>query len=154
MENLQLAGVGKRMVALIIDWIVLIIAQSIIGALFFGGVAASYSSVLSGGEPDPEVISTLMLASLGQNLVLFILFVLYDGLLTASERQGSLGKMAMKIKVVDEKGQRLTQGNSILRAIMKVISGMVCCIGYFVALFNKQEQALEDLVARTYVVNE
>jgi uncharacterized RDD family membrane protein YckC len=97
---------------------------------------------------------TLMMASVWKQSITFIIFILYDGLLTASERQGTLGKMAMKIKVVDEKGLRLTQGNAVLRAIMKFVSGLFCCIGYFVALFNKEEQTLHDLVAKTYVVNE
>jgi uncharacterized RDD family membrane protein YckC len=154
MENLNLAGVGKRIVALIIDWVAITIAQSIVAGIFFGGVAASYSSIFSGSDPDSEAISALMIASLWQNLASFVIYVLYEGLLTASERQGTLGKMAMKIKVVDEKGMRLTQGDAILRAVMKIVSGVLCCIGYFVALFNKQEQTLHDLVAKTYVVNE
>ena len=154
MENLKLAGVGKRIVAIIIDWVVLLFVQSIIGTLFFGGVAASYSSILSGGDPDPEALTALLTAGLTQNFIMIVIYVLYDGLLTSSAKQGTLGKMAMKIKVVDGNNQILSQGTSFLRSAMKLVSGMICCIGYIVAFFNKEEQSLHDLVAKTYVVNE
>lgn len=154
MQISNLAGVGKRIVALIIDWIVLTIAQGIIGSIFLGGMAVNYSSILSDSEPNPEAITALLVASMWQNLISLIMYICYEGYLTSSSRQGTLGKMAMKIKVVDEQGMRLSRGTAFLRAGMKIISSMVCCIGFLVALFNKEEQSLHDLIAKTYVVND
>ncbi len=151
MENIKLAGIGKRILALIIDWIVISLVQTTVNTIFFSGAALSISDLLRGDEIDTQALAGIIGTS---HLVSLAIYLLYDGLLTSSDRQGTLGKMALKIKVVNESGQKLSQNESLLRAFMKIVSSSICCIGYFIAFFNKKEQSLHDIVGKTYVVEE
>jgi uncharacterized RDD family membrane protein YckC len=85
-------------------------------------------------------------------MILFVLRIAYFSYFESSERQATPGKIAMKIKVVDENGLRLSLGNAIGRSLSKIISSFICLIGYFMDFFTKDEQALHDMIAKTYVV--
>lgn len=154
MENLKLAGFGKRLVAYVIDAIVLSIAFSII-LLPFGGLIAFIGIGSRDGDIDnPVAAATAGLSIMGIILVALVAPIIYDGLMTASSKQGTLGKMAMKIKVIKEDGNRLTQGEAIIRALLKSIIGSACFLLWFIMLFNKQEQNLHDMVVKSLVVEE
>lgn len=65
----------------------------------------------------------------------------------------TLGKKAFGIKVVSEKSEKLTFGQTILReTIGKLISSLILCIGYIMAGFTSKKQALHDKIAGTLVV--
>lgn len=58
----------------------------------------------------------------------------------------------MNLKVFDEDGNRLTAGKAIVRNTVKIICGNYFLIGFLVAFFTKNRQALHDILARTVVV--
>lgn len=65
----------------------------------------------------------------------------------------TLGKMACKIKVVRADGGRVTYGRACGRYFSKILSSMICMVGYFMALFDKEEKrALHDRICDTRVV--
>jgi len=60
--------------------------------------------------------------------------------------------MAFGIKVTDMNGNRLSLGRASARHFAKYLSGIICSIGYLVALFTERKQALHDLIVGTVVL--
>ena len=149
MLNFTFAGYGNRIVAQIIDALIVGFAVSIIAMPIFG------ISIFSGiNMDDPSDISAMFagLAILPILLFAFVAPVVYEVLMISSARQATLGKMLMKIKVVDEAGLRLTLGAAIGRTLIKYVSSQLCILLWLWPLFNDKEQALHDLVVKDYVI--
>lgn len=91
----------------------------------------------------------------GRNII-FLLYLLvgwlYFAMQESSEKQATVGKRVLSIKVTDFNGNRLTFGNATGRFFGKLLSGMIYGIGFLMAAFTKQRQALHDKMANTYVV--
>jgi uncharacterized RDD family membrane protein YckC len=49
-------------------------------------------------------------------------------------------------------GNRVSFGTAFIRAIGKIISGMIMYIGYLMAAFTEKKQGLHDMIASTLVV--
>jgi uncharacterized RDD family membrane protein YckC len=158
MENVKLAGFGKRFLAYIIDGILLSVVLSIVLIPFGGllGIMGMKAAESGGDMTDEAAVATAAMAGIsfgGIILVALVVPIVYDALMTASEKQGTLGKMAMKIKVVKENGERLNTTDAFVRALLKSIIGGACAFLWLVCLFNKQEQNLHDMAAKTLVVS-
>ncbi len=78
--------------------------------------------------------------------------VLYYIFLESSSKSATFGKQAMGLIVLDEQGNNVTLGKSIIRNVTKVLCGNIFVIGYFFAFFTKDRQALHDLLGTTLVV--
>jgi uncharacterized RDD family membrane protein YckC len=85
-------------------------------------------------------------------LVELIPFWLYNALLESSKYQGSLGKCALKIIVVDLEGNRITFKQSTKRFFSKLLSLFAFYIGFVMVIFTKKKQGLHDIIANTLVV--
>ncbi len=77
---------------------------------------------------------------------------LYFGLLESSSWQGSVGKKLLGLRVTDMNGQRISFGKATGRYFGKILSGMICLIGFIMAAFTEKKQALHDMLAGTLVV--
>jgi len=66
---------------------------------------------------------------------------------------GTLGKLAVGIRIVDERGRKAPFGASLLReTVGKLTSTFFCGLGFLMAAWDDRGQALHDRMARTYVV--
>jgi uncharacterized RDD family membrane protein YckC len=65
---------------------------------------------------------------------------------------GTLGKLALKIKVVTSDGQPLTYGRSLGRYFAKILAGAICLIGFLIAFSDPEKRALQDRICNTRVV--
>ncbi len=65
--------------------------------------------------------------------------------------QGTFGKRLTKIKVVDINGDRISYLRALGRSSSMFLSSFLF-IGFFMAIFSKNKQALHDLMADTFVV--
>lgn len=83
----------------------------------------------------------------------FIVWVIYCIVMESSERQGTFGKSAMRIKVVDENGNRMTLSKSFGRNTSKILSYLVVFLGFLWILFDKEKQGWHDKINKTFVVN-
>ncbi len=121
------ATAGSRFLAFLIDVVILMVIQAILGMVV--GDNASASTGLS------------LLVTVGY-------YVFYQ------QRMGqTVGKKAMKIKVVDASGNTPTLGIFALREVVgKFVSGIILCIGYLMILWDPKKQGLHDKIASTYVV--
>lgn len=133
------AGFWKRFAALILDTIILIIPTFIIGLIF--GIALSATNL---GEEGIEGLANVFGLFLGW---------LYNSIMDSSSKQGTLGKMALGIKVTDLNGNRIGFGKATGRYFGKILSAITLCIGYMMAGFTEKKQGLHDMMAGCLVVN-
>jgi uncharacterized RDD family membrane protein YckC len=76
----------------------------------------------------------------------------YRAGMESSSTQGTLGKMALGLKVTDEMGNRIDLARATARHFSKYLSLFTLCIGYVMAGFDARKQALHDRIAGTLVV--
>ena len=127
-------GFWIRLVAYIIDAILLAIPSSF------------FSHTLLALGLDPEVIRLLT------GFFNLIIFVTYFTLMEGSRSQGSVGKMILGLRVIDEGGGRLGFGAALGRSFGKIVSMITLGIGFIMAGLTQRKQALHDLMAHTLVV--
>jgi uncharacterized RDD family membrane protein YckC len=149
MQNVTFAGVGNRLVAQIIDGFILGFVLSLI---VFPIIGVSIFSESMGNFDGDAMAATMVMAMLPIFLLAIAGPILYETLMISSARQATLGKIIMKIKVVDEQGLRLTFGAALSRALVKNVTSSLCILLWLWPLFNDKEQSLHDLVAKDYVV--
>jgi len=153
--EVRYAGFWLRFVAYIIDDIVLGIAGFIISIPFIGGIV--FSAIGIGEQPEFNENSFLGIAGilgsvLGMVIVIAALGWLYFALMESSKNQGTLGKMALGLKVTDMEGNRITFGRATGRYFGKIISGLILYIGYILAGLTEKKQALHDMIASCLVI--
>ena len=121
------ASFGRRLVALLVDWIVL----SVVSIVFY--VALKDNAAAQGLE--------------------FLLALLYFGYFEGSGSGQTIGKRALGIRVVDfNSGGPIGFGRGLLRYLARILSTIVCLLGYFWMLWDKEKQCWHDKLVTTVVV--
>jgi len=137
-QIVEVIGFGRRLVAYILDAVILWIVQA---AIFFcGGGLLS----LVGGDDSSG-------ASLVISCLVFIVSVGYFVAFWATTGQ-TPGKMALGIKVIDTDGAPLSWGKAFLRYVGYIVSGVILSIGFLWIAFDDKRQGWHDKIAGTYVV--
>jgi uncharacterized RDD family membrane protein YckC len=85
-------------------------------------------------------------------LISIVVTWLYFALMESSSKQGTLGKMALGIKVTDMDGNRISFLRATGRYFGKILSGMIFMIGYIMAGLTPKKQALHDMLASCLVM--
>ena len=136
----NVAGIGERILAFLIDGLILI-AYWII-AIFL------YASLDVDTNDDWEIISFIMILGLPVFLYHLLFETFWDG--------RSLGKSAMKLRVVKLDGSKPGFGSYFVRWIMRIvdISLMSGAVAAVTILFNEKGQRLGDMAAGTTVISE
>ena len=78
--------------------------------------------------------------------------VLYHAIFEAGPRQATPGKMLFGIFVTDQQGRRISWRAGLGRGIGRLLSALICFIGYLAALVSQRNQALHDMMASTLVL--
>lgn len=139
-QKLEYAGFWIRLVAVIIDSIILGIVNTVLSFALVGSSVGLGSS----GEGFGAMLGVYYVIS-------FCINVGYFALMESSAKQATLGKLAVGIKVGDETGQRISGLNAVGRYLSKIISAIILLIGYIMAAFDPKKQALHDKIAGTVV---
>ncbi|HVG10647.1 MAG TPA: RDD family protein [Thermoanaerobaculia bacterium] len=147
---LDMASIGRRFVAIFIDG--LIVTIPIIALILLVFLPLGLLKAQAGMEELPQA-----LAIFGNILVSFMFaaaYILYEGLMLASGGQ-TVGKKAMKVKVVTAEGSELTSGQAWGRAASRQILGIVPCLGLidYLVGFGQERTTIHDMMAKTRVVN-
>jgi uncharacterized RDD family membrane protein YckC len=124
---LQYAAFWQRVVAALIDLVIIAVAET---ALRF---------VLPGRT------------WVGENLW-FVLWFLYHSVMESSREQATIGKRILGIIVCGSDGRRLTFPRAAIRTLAKVLSFLICGIGYVMPLLTPHRQALHDILTDAVVV--
>lgn len=103
-------------------------------------------------EPSPEMIMAILSSVFLYAAIAFVGQWLYEALLTSSTWQGTIGKRVLRLKVVDEAGNRISFGRATGRFFAKVLSSMFFCIGFIMVGFTERKRGLHDMLASTVVM--
>lgn len=129
----------------------------------------SYSFVLYGISDTPHHVYTWYdvfqngvnlneLFDLSQNLFLnpyfLIMHWLYFTFLQASQKQATIGKFTLGLRVTDLRGRRVNFAQANLRYFSMFLSIIPLCLGFLLLLSTRRKQALHDYLSRTVVVTD
>ena len=145
--SLELASAGRRFVAIFLDGLVIMMPVMLV--LFgFMGVTA-----LTGGSQDENAMFAGMMFIVLLGLVPWAASVVYEALMLQWRGQ-TLGKIAMRIKVVRPDGGAISKGQAWGRAIVRnLLISYLALINYLPAFFTKERTCVHDMAAKTRVVN-
>ena len=129
------AGFGIRLVAHIIDVMIVAFASSFVGLIAF------------------SADSTVDIQELSRSTGFWLMW-LYFSAFESSKRQATPGKQLMGLKVTDLKRNRIGFWKATGRHFGKIISGAILLIGFIMAAFTEKKQALHDKMAGCLVVEE
>jgi uncharacterized RDD family membrane protein YckC len=157
--NNNIAGLGKRFLALIIDCVVVIILNYIISSILlrpYGGLTGAMGlkdfqfgeDLVSGAFSIFSALFALFIALIGGLMIAFV----YEFLMIVSPKQATVGKMLMHIQVVKSNGEALGIAGAFMRTLLKFASVFLWFLPWFIAVFTKQKQAIHDLLANSVVI--
>ena len=121
------ANFGQRLLAYLIDGVIVGIASYVLQLLFGQGAVGQFLTVVLG----------------------LAYFVYLEG----SPAGQTVGKRVLSIRVVDfQSGGPLGFGKATIRYIARILSGIPCLLGYFWMLWDRERQTWHDKLATTAVV--
>ncbi|MEA5258008.1 RDD family protein [Arcicella aquatica] len=134
------ASLGDRIVAHIIDWLIFI-AWGIVCILLFSGLSMSFD--------NNDILGVVFIV-----LFLWLPLMFYDLLFEVFMNGQSIGKRAMKIRVINLDGTQPTLGAYLMRWLFRLVDTVL--FGSIVALIttaaNGKGQRIGDIAAGTAVV--
>jgi uncharacterized RDD family membrane protein YckC len=146
-------GFWIRLVAHLLDHVIL---SAVAAPLFFIMAMPTILRVVHEAErnqePSPEMIVSILSSVFVYVVVAFAGQWLYEAWLTSSSWQGTIGKRVLRLKVVDEAGNRISFGRATGRFFAKILSSMFFCIGFLMIAFTERKCGLHDMLAGTVVV--
>jgi len=172
----EYTGVFRRIVAYIVDSIILTIFGFIVGKIVGYSTISSAFQIASGKAVNAQAFRIY-------SIVTLIIPILYFVLMESSSKQGSLGKMLLGIKITDENGGRISIVTALERyvifgvfglitSVLSIVQGppkvgatmgastILSLIGFvyyiiilITMLSSEFKQGLHDKLAKTYVVN-
>lgn len=141
----QYGGFWARVLAYIIDSIIVNVAVSLVG--FVVGLGMGIPLMAAGS--DSAIIAAISGATGG---VLGLAGSwLYYALMESSPRQATVGKLALGLVVTDESGRRIGFGRATGRYFAKILSAMILLVGFMMVGWTARKQGLHDLIAGTLV---
>jgi uncharacterized RDD family membrane protein YckC len=156
-EPPQKTTIGKRIAAALIDGMILFAILIVMGHFFGDRTERTTTTTISSVSPSTNSTTTREvststgihlsgLPALGYMICWFFLIPFMEG-----QTGQTLGKKALKIKVIRLNGEPTNIGVSFLRHLFDVIDCFLL-IGLIIAASNPKNRRIGDLVAGTYVV--
>ncbi|HRP70077.1 MAG TPA: RDD family protein [Turneriella sp.] len=150
MSEILYGGFWRRLVAAILDQIILLLGRAFIyGVLTLIVYASLYLF-------EVKYYHVIIYSVFG-----FFIFVLniwltwiYFALMESSSLQGTLGKLALGVRVYHIENRPLTFEEATKRYFAKILSRYILLIGYILAAFSSKKQALHDFIANSVVLVE
>ncbi len=143
-EEQPYAAVWKRLLAQIIDNLLLYILSVIVG--IFIGVLVLFHAV------SVNIVETKqfdILSKVGYVLI----YCLYFSYFESRGMRATYGKRLLKLSVTDTDGNKLSFSNALRRNFLKIISGLpTLYIGFIMIVFTKKKQGLHDMISNCIVV--
>ncbi|RST61086.1 RDD family protein [Siminovitchia terrae] len=142
----QLAGLGSRMAAYMLDWLILGVMNVIIIIIPL--------ILLIDGNPFYDDITSIVMA-----ILIIALFVLNWGYFIFMEFYfggKTIGKRVLGIRVIQDNGHSLTLLSSFIRNFMRIVDSLPAgyLTGLLMIFFHPKHKRVGDLVAGTMVVHE
>ena len=154
--ELQLAGIGARFIAFLIDRLIQI--GAILGIMFFVTVLLFFAGQISQfveflGRADKRIGQWLIaLGFIFYGLITIGYFVIFEYFWSGT----TPGKRSQEIRVIRKDGRPLSIFDSAIRNILRFVDILadVYPIGFIVMFLDSKNRRLGDLVAGTIVISE
>jgi len=132
--NFEAAGVGERLLAFVLDTAIKIGYLIVVSYVF-------------GAFDNMDQWSQI-----GLNTILSFPVIFYTLVLEAFLEGQTIGKKALKIKVVKIDGYQASISDYLVRWFFRIVDIYIFGIGFFVIIFNKRSQRFGDMAAGTAVI--
>ena len=129
------AGAGERLLAFVIDMAIKIGYMLVLNWVFGAFEAMDQWS------------------QIGINTVLSFPVMFYTLVLESVLQGQTIGKKALKLRVVKIDGSQASLSDYIVRWFFRIVDVYVLGLGFFVMIFNKKTQRLGDMAAGTAVIS-
>lgn len=137
-DNLELATIGSRIKAFVIDDLLI---TGVFLLLYWEKFSVTADMMALLAVMNEGVYQVLLLKLIYQGF-----FVWYYG--------ATIGRIFAKIRVIDYNHfGRVSLITAFVRSFVRIISEMFFYVGFIFAFFNDSRQTLQDKIARTLVVN-
>lgn len=133
MSKKKFGGFWKRLIAYLIDGLIVIGPFMIITYVFFG-------------TSDLEEVPIIYIVS-------GLISALYFIILPVTSLQATLGKVVLGMKITNKYYKKISIKQSIGRYFAEILSYITFFIGYLIVAFTKRKTGLHDILAKTYVIN-
>ena len=130
------AGFWIRLVAMLIDSIIVLAVMAVIITLFFEVSFANFLVSEDLGSAD---------------VVNFALSLGYPTLLVGTWA-ATVGKRVFHAQILRPDGTRVGYGRALVREAAKILSAIILGIGFFMVAFRRDKRGLHDIIADTVVV--
>jgi len=143
-HTVQYAGFWLRLMAYIVDWLVL----TVLGVILITGLSLLLTYL---GNDLGNESAVMMLQGMAKVITL-IMALIYYAAMESSSKQATLGKLALGIKVTDLKGERISFLKASVRFLSKILSVLLLFIGFIMIAFTQKKQGLHDMIAGAVVI--
>jgi len=153
------AGLGRRFVAFIVDFIIILlfdlVAMTVLGLT--RGIQNSYFYFVQKIPVETLTTEGTMGALLGSiiaayGMLLIVIPWLYFAGFESSRSQATPGKLLMRIVVTDMAGNKPTFARVTLRHFAKFVSAIPVFLGFLAIGLTQRRQGLHDLIAGCLVL--
>ncbi|MEI6349132.1 MAG: RDD family protein [Bacteroidota bacterium] len=132
--SVEYAGFGSRVIAALID------ITLVFGVLYLlEKILIAFNIIAVDAIPFPFGIAV-------------IIWILYNSLFESSFYQATIGKLVLRVKVIDLYGKRISFWNAFGRCISTIFSLLPFGFGVWYITTDSKKQAWHDLIAGTYVI--
>jgi len=132
---INVASIGRRFLASLVDGLITGVPALIFYFILFGTMT----------RLGPRVFSPLF-------WIPSVLAIIYQAAMLQARGQ-TLGKMALRIKVVRPDGSNISGGQAWGREVSRAFLGLLYLVDYLPALFTEERRTIHDMLAKTRVVN-
>ena len=133
--NFEAAGIGERLLAYILDFAIKVGYLIVAGYVF-------------GAFDNMDEWSQI-----GINTLLSFPYIFYTLTLESFLEGQTIGKKAMKIRVVKIDGYQASLSDYLVRWFFRIVDIFMFGLGFFVIIFNKRSQRFGDMAAGTAVIS-
>jgi uncharacterized RDD family membrane protein YckC len=147
MGSFQYQGIAKRLAAQIIDLVILYSVFSLILVVMLTGLSFESFALKLSGMTMIYVIGSYVLVF---SLIFFLYFIVLE-----SFTGMTVGKRAMRIKVVREDGSKCGLMPAVVRNLLRIVDVLpfLYILGMIVIARSDKKQRVGDVVARTILVS-
>jgi uncharacterized RDD family membrane protein YckC len=144
----ELAGIGTRFVAALIDYLIIVTALLLLSCAF--SFLQVGSLLASGGESGTYLVLALMV------IIFFVIFWGYFVIFETLWSGQTPGKRLGRLRVIRQDGQPVHAGEVMIRNLVRIVDFLpgFYGVGLLVMFIDKEARRLGDMAAGTIVVRE
>jgi uncharacterized RDD family membrane protein YckC len=141
-SGIRYSSVRRRFVASMVDGIIIGILNMILMLPFASSIAANPTN------PDLSAILGKMAMTMVFSTILSVAYYTFFH----GWKGATLGKMILKIRVVKADGEPISYVQAFVRYLGYMLSSIILCIGFIMAIFDSEKRSLHDRIAGTRVI--